>query len=521
MAQMDLKALKTRCDDAYYNSGETVIDDEEYDKLTEVLGKTDDVGSYPRQNVVELPYWMGSLDKIKTQHEIDKWVAGYQNNYCITPKLDGVSCLFILDNAKNITLYTRGNGKFGSDISCLANNINNVRDLSSIFTSDVAIRGELVMKKKVFAHKYANRFSNSRNLVSGIVNSLHSEHSKDIDFIPYEIVSPRNNQLTPSNQFCMFQSLNILYDIVPCLNVKLLTQILHALKINYEYNLDGLVVQPDCPYIRNTSKNPSYMRAFKVQDDGVETTVECVKWNVSKTGCLKPRVKVKTVDIDGVKINYASGFNAKFIMENEIGPGSILMITRSGDIIPHIKKVLGKSKADFPSHEYKWDDNHTDIYLKNNNNELENTLMFTDKMPKDQAIKMMESFFKAIGVKNMGVSTVTKLYENGYKTVNQIFAASIQDFTGLKSFQEKSATRLYNSIHLVNPTLPVLLSSFGIPNLGLQKAESILKHIPNLLHLQNIKHITSIKGMPLATLQKIFQFMPSFRKFVKKFKLSE
>ena len=43
-----------------------------------------------------------------------------------------------------------------------------------------------------------------------------------------------------------------------------------------------------------------------------------VEWNASKHGYLKPRLTVQAVKLDGVTIHHATGFNAKFIKENDI-----------------------------------------------------------------------------------------------------------------------------------------------------------------------------------------------------------
>ena len=44
-----------------------------------------------------------------------------------------------------------------------------------------------------------------------------------------------------------------------------------------------------------------------------EAKVLDVLWTASKDGFLKPRVQIEEVNIGGAKINYATGFNAKFI----------------------------------------------------------------------------------------------------------------------------------------------------------------------------------------------------------------
>ena len=53
--------------------------------------------------------------------------------------------------------------------------------------------------------------------------------------------------------------------------------------------------------------------------------------------------------MDDVKIKQATGFNAGFIEKNVIGPGSRIIIIRSGNVIPHINSVLTKSDSGIPS----------------------------------------------------------------------------------------------------------------------------------------------------------------------------
>ena len=58
----------------------------------------------------------------------------------------------------------------------------------------------------------------------------------------------------------------------------------------------------------------------------------------SKDGFLKPRVKIEKLILVEPKINYATGFNAKFIQDNKIGLGAVIKIIRSGDVIQKLKK---------------------------------------------------------------------------------------------------------------------------------------------------------------------------------------
>ena len=61
---------------------------------------------------------------------------------------------------------------------------------------------------------------------------------------------------------------------------------------------------------------------------------------------IKPKVQVEPVNLAGVTIEFATGFNASFIYNNGIGPGSVIQITRAGDVIPHIIRVLTPMPTD-------------------------------------------------------------------------------------------------------------------------------------------------------------------------------
>ena len=79
-----LKRLKFFLDDLYYNSGEhTGFEDFQYDTLVDTIKNKDPtylapIGSQIREgdNKVELPFWLGSMNKIKVEdeQELKKWL---------------------------------------------------------------------------------------------------------------------------------------------------------------------------------------------------------------------------------------------------------------------------------------------------------------------------------------------------------------------------------------------------------------------------------------------------------------
>ena len=191
-----LHEMKIYADDIYYNTGKSSgLDDWQYDMLNDTLKHRDPdfvvpIGAKIRkhENRVELPFWLGSMDKFKPDdvREIATWlVANKATEYIIEDKLDGVSCLMVMTNGK-IKLYTRGNGIVGADISYLAQYFNTI---PKNLTETINVRGELIMEEKVFEKKYAKDYANPRNMVAGRIGAKTIRAGlRDIKFVGYEIV---------------------------------------------------------------------------------------------------------------------------------------------------------------------------------------------------------------------------------------------------------------------------------------------------------------------------------------------
>jgi NAD-dependent DNA ligase len=82
---------------------------------------------------------MGSLHKLK---DVSQWITKFNTDYYIySDKLDGISALLIYKDEKKY-MYTRGDGKYGEDITKLTKYLN----LPNI-NENIALRGELIMSK--------------------------------------------------------------------------------------------------------------------------------------------------------------------------------------------------------------------------------------------------------------------------------------------------------------------------------------------------------------------------------------
>ena len=107
-------------------------------------------------------------------------------------------------------------------------------------------------------------------------------------------------------------------------------------------------------------------------DQIVESKVIDVVWSKTQYGYVKPKIKMQPVKIGGVKIQYATAHNAKYIKDNKIGIGSVIQVVRSGDVIPKVHKVVKQAtEAKMPSSDMnvKWNSSGVDLILVDKNND--------------------------------------------------------------------------------------------------------------------------------------------------------
>ena len=520
----ELHDFKNYCDDIYFNTHDfeiIILKDNIYDVLLEVIQQKEQptyiapIGSkITSDKEVKLPYFLGSMNKMKNENDVNKWLTKYKDDvYIIEDKLDGVSCLLIINN-EEIKLYTRGDGEFGTNISHLSSYIKHIPKLNNC---SLTVRGELIMRKETFYEKYSKTFANPRNMVSGIINSKTiKEETKDIEFVAYEIINKSNN-LTTMEQFNLLKNYKFLvvnHLILPNIDSEILTEKLLEFKKTSNYEIDGIIIHSNKKYKRNIKGNPDYAFAFKVRmDDNIaETIVEEVEWNHTKWNVLKPRIKVKPVNLCGVSINYATGFNAKYILENNLGKGSIVLITRSNDVIPFIVEVKKSTTADFPDEKYRWNETKVDIIAESDENSI-------------SKIKQIASFFSDLKIKFVSVSTIERMFESGYDTLPKILSASIKDFEKIDRFGEKMAERTYINIHegLKNVSIPLLIGSascFGF-GIGKRKVKKLFEDIPDLLELYGVKSsreleqiILNVDGFSDLSANKIIENIPKAIEFI-------
>lgn len=527
--------------DLYNNGIESPLTDNEYDLLEEELKKTDPanvfftgVGSDVRGDKVLLPFPMGSLEQV---HENDaaKWVKDNSLEdvrLMITSKMDGISNQIIYNNTSKFQIgYSRGNGIEGADISRHLRKIKNIPDKINL-TETTAIRAEVIMSKSNFkkfqieciSRKYKT-YKNPRNAVAGLMNSkdLPDWIYSYLEVIPFELIGELDKDIQLSKLKNIF---DICVTHFICLGSEINDDMLSKHIISNkdtgplsDYEQDGVVIDVIDSTIRkslntnNTSLNPKYARKFKIREDRnvVEVIVEKVLWSPSKNGLLKPRIQIKPIELNGVTITYTAGFNAKYIVDNTIGPGTHLMLTRSGDVIPYILSVVSTlghpSVPDFSDFgPYEWNKTQVDYILTTSNGIVD--------------MKAILSFFQSLDISNMGTGSVKKLINANYNSIADILNMSKEELIEVIG---KNGIKIFDSINekFDNIAQYEFMGSLPFfPGIGKRKFEKIYDNIGTFIHITDYQILSSngfddtSADVVLTNLHKYYQIIEDIDRII-------
>uniref|UniRef100_A0A6C0BVX1 DNA ligase (NAD(+)) n=1 Tax=viral metagenome TaxID=1070528 RepID=A0A6C0BVX1_9ZZZZ len=504
----------------YYNAT-PLLSDAAFDELKDFIAENwpsaavlSEIGAPPARNRVKLPHFMGSMDKIKSDVGLSKWATIYAEPYVISAKLDGVSGMIDFGRHR---MYTRGDGNIGQDVTPLLSLVNIGNPTN---TTGLCVRGEFIMKPETFERKYQPLgASNPRNLVSGIVNSKIADPSKcaDVDFICYEVLSPAG--LSQSEQLKLLAShgFNVVYNNGVFKKSQLTADFLTNLILVWkqcmvEYEIDGVIITCDASaFPHKSSGNPEHSVAFKTASGGqeAEVTVTDVIWTPSQDGYLKPRVRIEPTSIGGVVVEYATGFNGAFIRDSGIGPGAVVRLIRSGDVIPYIVETITPVPPKMPAAdmgEYAWTSSDIDIVLVN---------------PEDSAIvreKNIAGFFTSLGVDGLSAGNVKRLMNAGFDTIKKILDMTHGDFLKVDGFKDKMAAKLSTNIRekFASATIQQILIGSNLIGRGFgeKKIAKIFQDYPNVLEERNVAKLAAIPGFSQKTAAEFIENVPRFMAFL-------
>ena len=503
-----------RASEAYYNTGQPIMSDYEFDKKIEELKQweeeigivlsnspTHNVGATVLDNIKEVTHKtpMLSLEKCHSVEEIIKFANNH--NLVASIKLDGLTVRLTYKDGDLVLAESRGNGIVGSDVTEHVKQFTNV-PLHINKEGTYVIDGEALIKSDDFAEVNKNgEYKNSRNLAAGTLSSLDTSVVKErrLSWYAWEVVegAKENDSFT----FSLMEAEELGLDVVPNANLGYSEMDIEEV-IKYcfdkakEYNLpqDGVVFKfDDVEYGKSLGNTSHHFRngiAYKVFNDSVETILRDIEWSCGKTGILTPVAIFDTVDIDGSEVSRASLHNISIMEEIMDSPwiGQKIGVYKANLIIPAIRwaeqvdydnqNSSNKQFLDIPS-VCPICGQPTKI-IKENDSEV---LYCTNEDCKGRLLGQLTHAVSksALNISGLSESTLDRLIKFGWLTsIKDIYHLSSykNHMQILDGFGKRSIEKLLNSIEESrNTNLQRFLYALSIPLLGKSASKMIAEAV--------------------------------------------
>ena len=390
----DLKRSIEKYRYAYHVLDKSLISDEALDSLKKELfdlenkypeyitsdSPTQRVGGEPLKefNKISHDTPMISFNDTFSVEDMVDWLTRLQNYlgreirsdfYCEL-KLDGLAVELFYDDGVFIKGATRGNGLVGEDIT------QNLKTIEAIplklddskakikLPKKLVVRGEVFLTKKEFERinkeqeeKGAKTYANPRNVAAGSVRQLDPKvtASRKLDSYAYDIALPAaelekwgvtkhetEHEILRSWGFKTNPHNERAKDLDEVF--KFHDHWAGANREKLDYEIDGIVIlvnsNKEYEAAGVIGKAPRAGIAYKFSPKEAETVVEKIKIQVGRTGVLTPVAVMRPVQVGGTTITHATLHNADEIQRLGVRIGDTVIVSRAGDVIPKISKVL-------------------------------------------------------------------------------------------------------------------------------------------------------------------------------------
>ena len=514
---------------AYYQEDREIMSNFEYDKLYDELEKLEKetgvtlagspTASVGYEALDELPKEahetpMLSLDKTKDVEALRDFIGDHKT--LLSWKLDGLTIVLTYGDGKLQKAVTRGNGVVGEVITNNARVFKNI-PLQISFKGDLVLRGEAIINYSDFEkineeiEDVDARYKNPRNLCSGSVRQLNNEITarRNVHFYAFFLVRAQGvdfqNSREKQFQWLKDQGFEVVeYRSVTRDTLDEAMEYFSTQVAKNDFPSDGLVaLYDDIAYgdsLGTTAKFPRNSYAFKWKDEIRETTLKEIEWSPSRTGLINPVAIFEPVELEGTTVSRASVHNISIMKELQLGIGDKIQVYKANMIIPQIAENLTRSgNLEIPD--------TCPVCGKEarviKTNEVESLYC----MNPDCQAKKIKSFtlfvsLDAMNIDGLSEATLEKFILKGFiKDFGDIFEIGKyrEEIVNMEGFGEKSFDNLMASLERArHTTLPRLLYSLGIANIGLANAKVICKEfdydLEKMLHA-TAEEISGIEGI--------------------------
>lgn len=488
----ELAELLNKASDTYYNTGNTIMEDREFDALVEELRKleqetgfvmatspTHKVGYEIKSELQKVTHNHPMLSLAKTK-DWNEFIQYFRNKDVIGMlKMDGLTCSLRYINGELVSAETRGNGEIGEDI------LHNIKTVKTVpqkipYKDELIVDGEIICTYDDFK-PFVYEYKNPRNFASGSIRLLDSNEcaKRPLTFVAWNVIKGFEGENSFLKKLDLIEKQG--FTVVPwtsSFDWDAKDFLIEQAK-KYGYPIDGLVGRfDDIKYgesLGATSHHSNAAYAFKFGDETYETVLRDVEWNTTRTGIIAPVAIFDEVDLDGALTTRATLHNLSIIEQLELGIGDTITVYRSNMVIPKIDDNLTRSNTlKIPKTcpccgkptEVKYTDNSKVLVCTNPDCAAKKLAQFTHFVSR-----------KCMNIDGLSDRTLEVLISHGfinnYRDIYHLTDHKDKLYM-LDGMGKKSVNNLLKNIeNSRNVKLENFITALGIPNIGLSAAKTI------------------------------------------------
>lgn len=504
---INLVASMNEASRLYYDGKPTQFTDEEWDKLMVSLYKYEEenpgkssplsptlrVGDGSGENSVVHASKMLSLTDVFEYTELTKWMSRnlYHGEYCVEPKIDGLSLEVIYENGKLVSGSTRGDGEKGED--CLSACM-----LMPEIPKEIPFKGYLSVRHEVYLSRVrfqeycreVAKASNERNLAVGLLKRKDNGVAAGkwlqvwaFDILKIENPDPNMEPLATHSEVIQFLGLQgftvIESTVVTPDKVQDAVEEIRNRREDLPYAIDGAVIKindlSERIKLGDNGACPRWAVAFKYPAHVATTTVVDIEYSVGKTGKINPVAILKTVPLCGTNVSRATLYNFHAMKSLDICIGDEVSLYKSGDIVPKITTAKHTPESRPFSLPTVCPCCGEALDFDVCRNEL--------CMSRMEAILMYWVSKQGMNIENMGPRIVRRLIDSKLvKNPGDLYKLKLVDLCRKAKFTPDQATRIINAMAASKPkaTWENFFRSLCIDDLGPKKSAVITNMTKNM-----------------------------------------
>lgn len=484
---------------------------------------------------------MLSLQDVFDRGEVENFVAEMKKQlddpeFVVEYKIDGLSLSLRYEYGELKLAETRGDGiQYGEDVTANAKVIRDVKKKLKDKPEYLEIRGEVYMTEADFEKVNEKQellgkklFANPRNCAAGTLRQLDTAVTKErgLSMFIFNIQDARGISFethTEGYEYLKKQGIRVIEEYTVCKTADEVWAAIEKIGENrgkLPYDIDGAVVKinrfSDREKLGATSKVPRWAVAYKYPPEEKETKLLDIELSVGRTGRITPTAVFEPVRLCGTSVSRATLHNQDFIDELDIGIGDTIVVYKSGEIIPKVRRVIHEKRPEGVK-KFVIPDVCPVCGAKTEREKDTADIKCTSPNCPAQLERHMINFVgrDAMDIKGFGATYIMELVHLGY-------LKDIADIYDLKKHREelieqgiigkeKNTDKLLDAIEKSKQNEAFqLLTGFGIPNVGKAAAKTILKHFGSIealmqADMESLQQVADVGEVTALCIRNYFQ----------------